>query len=119
MPRCLALPALAALIAAGCTPAPPPSPTARANAAAVAACRSSTDQSFERQNRYLLSERDTTDAPYSTSGDSGITTRGLSQRYGYDVDLSNCLAAHGDNPNGPATSTQPPPPTGTPLLPAQ
>ncbi len=117
MSRCATLPVLLALLAA-CTPAPPPSPAQRAQRAEAAACRSDADASFEKQNRYLLSERDTTDAPFSASGVSGITTRGLSQRYGYDQDLSRCLAAtRSGNPNGPSTSTQPPPPAGTPMAP--
>ncbi len=48
-------------------------------------------RSFNRQNRYLISERDTTDSPFSTSGVSGITTRGLTQRYDYDTALASCL----------------------------
>ncbi len=108
MTRYAPVPVLMALLAAACTPLPPPSPAAQANAAAFKACRASTDESFEKQNRYLLSERDQTDSPYSTSGNTGITTRGLSQRYGYDVDLSDCIAAsRSTTPNGPATSTPP------------
>ena len=112
------LPIVLALLGAACTPLPPPTPEQQAQRAAAAACRANADASFEAQNRYLLSERDTTDAPFSSSGDSGITTRGLSQRYGYDQGLSRCLAAtKAGNPNGPSTSTQPPPTLGTPVAP--
>ncbi len=112
------LPMLLALMAAACAAPPPQTASQRSSAAVLASCRASTDASFNRQNRYLLSERDTTDAPFSASGVSGITTRGLTQRYDYDTDLSNCLAgSNGGNPNGPATSTQPAPPTGTRLSP--
>ena len=105
-------------LAAACTPLPPPTPAQRAQRAEAAACRADADASFAAQNRYLLSERDTTDAPFSSSGVSGITTRGLSQRYGYDEDLSRCLAAtKSGNPNGPSTSTQPPADLGTPVAP--
>ena len=115
------LPALAAsmaLLAAGCTP-PPPTSASRASAAAVSSCRSSTDQSFNRQNRYLLSERDATDSPFSNSGDSGITTRGLTQRYDYDTALAQCLSANSTPAvaGSAVTSTQPPPPLGTPVAP--
>ncbi len=100
---------LLALLAAACQPLPPPTAAQRAQRAEVAACRSDTDAAFEKQNRYLLSERDTTDSPYSSSGDTGITTRGLSQQYGYDEDFSRCLAAtKAGNPNGPGTSLPPP-----------
>ncbi len=93
---------------AGCTP-PPQTAATRASAAALASCRQSADSSFQRQNRYLLSERDQTDTPFSTSGLSGITTRGLGQRYDYDNQLSSCLAASdADNSQtAPATSSAP------------
>ncbi len=90
------------LAAVGC--APKPQTTAgRADAAALASCRSSTDHSFNRQNRYLLSERDDIDLPFSNAGDSGITTRGLTQRLDYDDQLNSCLAAS----RAPATAALP------------
>ena len=103
------LPALLVLLAAGCTP-PPPSSASRANSAALASCRDSTNHSFDRQNRYLLSERSTTDSPFSTSGDPGVTTRGLTQRYDYDTELASCLDASKAPglANGPASSVPPP-----------
>ena len=109
--------AMALTALAGCNPGPRPQTAAsRSNAAAVASCRASTESSFNRQNRYLLSERDTTDSPFSTSGVTGITTRGLTQRYDYDTQLASCLSASGAA--GRATiDTQPPPPSGTPVAP--
>ncbi len=118
MVRRALLAVVVAVSAAACTPLPPPTPAQRAQRAEAAACHADADASFNAQNRYLLSERDTTDAPFSSSGDPGITTRGLSDRYGYDQDLSRCLAAtKSGNPNGPSTSTQPPPALGTPVAP--
>ena len=108
-PLCLALALLA-----GCTPLPQTAST-RSSAAAQASCRASTEQSFNRQNRYMLSERDTTDAPFSTSGVTGITTRGLTQRYDYDTQLAACLSESGNS--GAGGVTQPGPPTGTPVAP--
>ncbi len=102
MPRAV-LPTLLVLLAAGCTP-PPPTSASRASAAALASCRTSTNQSFDRQNRYLLSERSTVDTPFSTSGDPGITTRGLTQRYDYDTQLASCLGASGASAGSGATS---------------
>ena len=102
------IPALLVVVA-GCTP-PPSTPATRASAAALAACRASTNQSFDRQNRYLLSERSTIDSPFSTSGVPGITTRGLTERYDYDTQLSSCLAASNaprGGANSPATSSAP------------
>ena len=103
-------PVLFVLFIAGCTP-PPPTTASRASAAALASCRASTNHSFDRQNRYLLSERSTTDTPFSTSGDPGVTTRGLTQRYDYDTQLASCLGssdASAGVANGPATSAPPP-----------
>ena len=93
------LPVLLVLMAAGCSPRP--STTAsRGTAAAVASCRADTNRAFDRQNRYLLSERDQTANPYSTSGDTGVTTSGLTQRYDYDTQLADCLASS----NAPAAA---------------
>ena len=119
MPRLLSLcpaPVLAVVLlaGAGCTPRPETA-TSRSSAAAAASCRASTESSFNRQNRYLLSERDTTDAPFSTSGVTGITTRGLTQRYDYDTQLASCLSESGNN--GAGVVTQPGPPSGTPVAP--
>ncbi len=83
---------LAGLLAAGCTPAPPPS---RSAVAARAACRAQTEAAYNRQNRDLLSTRDTTDTPFSTSGLSGITTNGLSREYDRQTTLDNCLRTSG------------------------
>jgi hypothetical protein len=91
MIRRATLPTLLVLLVAGCAQQPQ-TPSQRASAAATAACRASTEASFDRQNRALLSERDTTGTPFSSSGNSGITTRGLTRQYDYDTQLSNCLA---------------------------
>ena len=90
---------LAALLAAGCTPAPPPS---RSTQAARAACRAQSEAAFNRQNRDLLSTRDTTDTPFSTSGVSGITTAGLSREYARETGLDNCLRGGGIDRAAPA-----------------
>jgi hypothetical protein len=100
----------AGLLAGGCSSPPPPQ--SRAAAGAIAACRSRTDQVFAQQNRYLLSERDTRDSPFSTSGNTGITTTGLSSRYARDNLYDNCVGSNvpdsgsaptfspGNNPSG-------------------
>ncbi len=106
---------LALLAVTGCAASAPQTPATRASAAASAACRANTEESFNRQNRYMLSERDTTDAPFSTSGVTGITTRGLTQRYDYDTQLASCLSASGNS--GGNVVSQPGPPTGTPVAP--
>ncbi len=106
-----------ALAAAGCMGPGPQTSSSRTSAAAVASCRASTESSFNRQNRYLLSERNTTDSPFSTSGVTGITTRGLTQRYDYDTQLSSCLSASGAAGAAGNVSSQPAPSSGTPVAP--
>ncbi len=101
---------------AGCAAPRPQTAQTRSSAAARAKCQASTEQSFNRQNRYLLSERDTTDSPFSSSGVTGITTRGLTQRYDYETDLASCLSSSQSGPV-PSIDSQPGPPTGTPVAP--
>ncbi len=96
---------LAATLGAGGCAAPATTPRSRASAAALAACRTRTDQAYDRQNRYLLSERDTRDSPFSTSGTTGITTTGLSQRYARDNMFDSCIGSNApDSGSGPAFS---------------
>ena len=97
------LPALLVLFAAGCA-RPQQTAATRASAATAASCRSSANKAFDRQNRYLLSERSTVDSPFSTSGDPGVTTRGLTQRFDYDTNLQSCLS----NAAGPTGATNGP-----------
>ena len=118
MSRRLSFAATLALVAlAGCAGPRPQTAATRSNAASVASCRASTESSFNRQNRFLLSERSTTDAPFSTSGVTGITTRGLTRQYDYDTQLDSCLARAGASPAGNTTDAQPSGPTGTPVAP--
>ena len=102
------LPVLLAILAAGCSPRPTTT-ASRGTAAAVASCRADANRAFIRQNRYLLSERDQTANPYSTSGDTGVTTNGLTQRYDYDTQVADCLAAE----NVPAAAGSTPPSANT------
>ena len=75
------------LICAACQPAQPMSKAARAD---YQACRTRADQVYDRQNRSELSERDTRDTPFATSGLPGITSAGLSNRYARDNLLAGC-----------------------------
>ncbi len=95
----LALLISGALTVAGCQPAPVQT---RASAAALAACKARTDAAFARQNRFLLSTRDTTDTPFSTSGAPGNTTSGLSLEYERESMLDSCLG--GTNTASPGIS---------------
>ncbi|MBN9561342.1 MAG: hypothetical protein J0H14_11530 [Alphaproteobacteria bacterium] len=102
---------LAALIALGaCSPAPAPSAQTRANQATVAACRQRADEVFQRQNRAALFTQDNRDSPGSGSYVSGITTRGLSERFGWDRQVADCVRNQGaaeetaPAPVGPAST---------------
>jgi hypothetical protein len=118
-----------ALAAAGCAPRQPISADARTRDANTAACRARTEAIYNAQNRYLLSERDTVDSPYSTTGMPGFTSRGLSRQYQRDVEMDNCMnngtaATQGPNEGvinvGPSSAPTPPPPAATaPAAPAE
>ncbi len=101
------------LAAAGCSQSP--SSASRTSKADAAACRTRTDAIYNQQNRFLLSERNTTDSPYSTSGNPGVTNQRLSQQYGRDELLDSCLtsiAAQGKvdvGAGGPAAAQAPAP----------
>ncbi len=104
MTRLAAFALAVALLAPGCAPWAT-KPQSRVSAAAAAACRSRTDQVYERQNRYLLSERDTRDSPFSTSGTTGITSAGLSQRFARDSMYDSCIGSNApDLGNTPASA---------------
>jgi hypothetical protein len=87
---------LAALIAlAACSPPPAPTAQSRANQATLAACRHRADETYLRQNRASLYMQDDRDSPGSSTYVSGITTRGLSDRYGWDSQVSDCVRNQG------------------------
>ena len=85
----LLLPVL--LAPAACTPPPPPVGQARADAATMTACREHADAVYNRNNRdsiYTISSRDT---PFSANYTPGVVDRGLSQRYGRDMMVRDCV----------------------------
>ncbi len=77
------------VLAAGCQS---PTPRSRADAAAAAACRAEADRVYAAQNRADLSRRDQRDTPFANSYDSGITSRGLGTRFGFDNQVSSCVS---------------------------
>ncbi len=91
---------MAALLAASACafqtgPARPP-----AEVAAVSDCRARADEVFVRQNRdhaYRVDayRTDTRDAPFASSGLRGVTSAGLSQQFGRDTTMDECLRASG------------------------
>ena len=85
-PLAVAALALTAVLSACAAP-----PRPRASVAASAACRSQTEQVFNRQNRDLLTHRSSVDTPFSDSYDSGITSAGLSRQFERDQMMKSCL----------------------------
>ncbi len=87
---------LAALTSlAACSPPPAPTAQSRADQATLSACRQRADEVFQRQNRASLFLQDNRDSPGSGSYVSGITTRGLSERFGWDQQVSDCVRNQG------------------------
>jgi hypothetical protein len=94
---------------AACSPPPAPTAQSRADQATLSACRQRADEVFQRQNRASLYTQDGRDTPGSGSYVSGITSRGLSERFGWDTQVSDCVRNQ-----GAAADTAPAPvPTGT------
>jgi hypothetical protein len=80
--------AIALLAVSGCGFPPPQSGAERA---ASNDCRDDANRIYNAQNRYLLSERDSPDTPFSGSTPPPLPSDGLSERYGYDQMVSDCL----------------------------
>ncbi len=82
------LAALALLALAGCA-----FPGAQNDVQREAAqdCGSEANRIYNAQNRTQLSERDTTDTPFSAGGPPPGPSAGLSDRYGYDQLVADCL----------------------------
>ena len=107
----LALP----LLMASCAPARSPaqlsaSPSAPGPAASAATpqvasdCRARADAVYDRQNRGDLSRRDNRDSPFSSSYNSGITTRGLGARFERDKMVADCVAANSSTRSSAAST---------------
>jgi hypothetical protein len=88
-PTASLLPMLLAL--AYCAPPPAPAGQARADAATMAACRTHADEVYNRQHRdtiYTISSRD---SPFSANDSRGVVDNGLSQRYGRENMVRECV----------------------------
>jgi hypothetical protein len=109
--RRLSVPLLAALVLASCTPAPPPTGQARADAATLAACREHADQVFNRNNRDTIYTISNPNLPFSANSNSGVTNRGLAQQFVRENMVRDCVRNTGtETDRSPTTS----PPTATP-----
>jgi hypothetical protein len=111
-PRAMMAAALAAWLA-GCTPPPPPSGEARADAARQAACRQHADQIYTEQNRaaiYLDEGAQQSYSPFSGSYIEGNTARGLPGAFRQQELVSDCIR----NSDDAAAAPQPAPPAASP-----
>jgi len=77
------------LLQAGCAFAPRHQSD---NQEAVEGCRAEADRVYDAQNRYQLSERDSSDSPNSGSGTTGDPAAGLSDKYGHERMIDDCLS---------------------------
>ncbi len=97
---------LFALVLAQCAPPPPPTGQARADAAVVTACREHAEQVYTRTRRDTIYTISTRDSPFSANDTSaGVTDRGLSQRYGHENMVRDCVR------NTDRSTTEAPAPT--------
>jgi hypothetical protein len=74
----------------------------------MTACRQRADAVFSQQNRAAIFN-DRMDDPRSGGYVSGITTRGLSDRFAWDQQVSDCVRNQGSaDTAGPGTAPNPP-----------
>ena len=73
---------------AGCGFSPPLSSADRET---LAECRSDADRVYNARNRAQLSQRDDQDAPFSGASQAGLPSTGLSDRYGHEQMVDNCI----------------------------
>jgi hypothetical protein len=98
------------LAVAACTPPPPATSQARADAATLAACRQHANAVYDRTHRdtiYTINNRDT---PYSANDTYGVIDRGLPQRYGYENMTRDCVRNTGTETNRSDTAAPEPTP---------
>jgi hypothetical protein len=96
---------LPVLLAIAACAAPPPTGQARADAATLNACREHADAVYDRQHRdtiYAISSRD---SPFSANYTPGLVDRGLSQRFGRETMVRDCVRNTGTEGERSATPT--------------
>jgi hypothetical protein len=76
---------------------------------ALDTCRADTERVFNTQHRELLSERDSSDSPYSGNTLPIDPNRGLADRYQHEQMVDNCMRSAGEpgssNPSPAAAVT--------------
>ena len=105
MSRRLAL-LLPALAIAACAVPPPPTGQARADAATLNACREHADAVYNRQHRDTIYSISSRDSPYSANYTPGVVDRGLSQRFGRENMVRDCVRNTGTETDRSRTPTE-------------
>jgi len=70
--------------------------------AVLSDCRTEADRIFNAQNRYQISERNSSDTPYSGGSLPDNPSTGLADRYARDQLVDSCLAHQGASNTPPA-----------------
>ena len=96
------------LALAQCTPPPPPTGQAKADAATLAACREHADQVYNRNNRDTIYTITNRDLPFSGNYNPGVTDRGLAQRYANENLVRDCVRNTGTETDRSPTTSPPP-----------
>ena len=104
---------LAASVLAHCSPPPPPTGQARADAATLAACREHADAVYDRTHRDSIYAIDNRDLPFSANYTPGVLDRGLPQRFRHENMIRDCVRNTGTETDRSETApaTPPTPPT--------
>jgi len=103
--RLTAIAALAAPLLVGLAACQAPAPRATGGSAgdpqAAAFCRQRAEEVFNAQNRSARIQSDNRDTPFSGSFVSGVTNRGLSDRFALDQMVSDCMRNAANRQSGP------------------
>jgi len=102
----LLFPLLLAL--AHCSPPPPPVGQARADAATLAACREHADAVYDRTHRDSIYTINSQNSPFSGGYLPAPVNAGLSDRYGRDNMVRDCVRNTGTETDRSATTTPAP-----------
>jgi len=98
----IAAPLLAVLAACQAPPARVASTSGGGGDPQVAAfCRQRAEEVFNAQNRSARIQSDNRDTPFSGSFVSGVTNRGLSDRFAMDQMVSDCMRNNANRQTGP------------------
>jgi hypothetical protein len=68
-----------------------PGPASPAERASLESCRTDADRIYNAQNRYQLSERSSTDSPFSGGSQPATPSDGLADQYGHEQMIADCM----------------------------